>query len=208
VVLWCHGFRADALAHAAELERCAALGFLAVGIDAVGHGARVDASLARRVAQSPDGALGVMLDLVEETVQELPALLSALALEYEIDRARVSMVGISMGAFLAYRAIGAGIPLRTVVALLGSPEWQRETSPDRTPDVFQNVSLLSITAEHDANVPPKAVQRLHAALRAEDTGNGVHPHHHYVIRGAGHLMNADEWQRAMRVTTQWLQRMA
>ena len=40
VVLWCHGFRADALAHAAELELCAAAGFLAVGIDAVGHGAR------------------------------------------------------------------------------------------------------------------------------------------------------------------------
>ena len=57
---------------------CTAAGFLAVGIDAVGHGARQDPALAERLAQSAGGALPVMLDLVAQTMDELPALVDAL----------------------------------------------------------------------------------------------------------------------------------
>lgn len=207
VVVWLHGFRADALAHAGELERCAAQGFLAVGIDAVGHGARRDPLLADRVAQAAGGALPVMLDLVEQTLAELPSLIGALGEAYTIDRQRISMVGISMGAFLAYRAVASGLPLRAVVALLGSPEWPGATSAHRSPDAFLTVALLSITAEHDMSVPPAATARLHRALRASAPSATAHPDHHYVLRGAGHLTSAEEWQRAMRVTLAWLGRM-
>ena len=80
-VLWMHGFRADALALAAELERCAALGFVAVGVDAVDHGARGGPQLAERLHGSANGALSVMLGIVEATVRELPALIDALVVE-------------------------------------------------------------------------------------------------------------------------------
>jgi cobalamin biosynthesis protein CobT len=53
-VLWCHGFRADALAHAAQLEQCAQAGFLAVGIDAVGHGARREHDIDARIAHDAE----------------------------------------------------------------------------------------------------------------------------------------------------------
>lgn len=206
VVIWCHGFRADALSHAAELERCAAAGFLAVGIDAAGHGARSDPGLDTRVAQSVDGALPVMLDLVEQTVAELQSIVDALADAYPIDRSRVSLVGISMGAFLAYRAVVAGPTLRAVVALQGSPEWPGITSPHLSLRSFRRVSLLSITAEHDVSVPPAAAIRLHTALGALALSS-AQPHHHYSLRGAGHLTSAEEWERAMRVTLGWLERM-
>jgi len=206
VVLWCHGFRADALAHAAELEQVAAMGFLAIGIDAVGHGSRVDPELGARLAASPDGALPVMLDLVEQTVREFPMLIDAIAAAYIIDRSRVSIVGISMGAFLTYRAIVAGTPLRAGVALLGSPEWPGHASPHRAVHAFRNLALLSITAEHDVSVPPDAVRRLHVALAQSSSTVDQHARHHYVLRGAGHLTSAHEWQTAMRVTMQWLQR--
>ena len=208
VVLWCHGFRADALAHTPELEMCAAAGFLAVGVDAVGHGARQDPSLSDRLAQSADGALPVMLELVEQTVDELPALIDALAAWYNVDRSRVSLVGISMGAFLAYRAVATNLRLRAVVALLGSPEWPGAMSAHRSPEAFRRVALLSITAEHDVSVPPSSVTRLHQQLVGIATSAGGTRQHHFVLRGAGHLTSADEWQRAMRVTLQWLQRMA
>jgi uncharacterized protein len=206
VVLWCHGFRADALAHAADLERCAAAGFLAVGVDAAGHGARSDPTLNARVRESRSGALPVMLEQVEQTVAELPAILDDLSDKYPIDRNRVSMVGVSMGAYLAYRSIVAGPPLRSVVALLGSPEWPGITSPHLSLRSFRRVALLSITAEHDDSVPPAAATRLHAALSAL-TLPSSQAHHHYVLRGARHLTSAEEWQRAMRVTMGWLERM-
>jgi uncharacterized protein len=201
VVLWCHGFRADALAHAAELERCAQAGFLAVGIDAVGHGARLDATISDRMA-TEGGALNVMLGQVEHTVDELPGLIEALVSGFEADAGAISLVGISMGAFLAYRAIAAGLPLRSVVALLGSPEWPTDTSAHLVPERFSAVALLSITAEHDASVPPAAVARLHAALRAR-SGGATHQRHE-VLAGAGHLTSREEWDLAMAMTFAWL----
>lgn len=206
VVFWFHGFRADALAHAGELERCAATGFLAVGVDAVDHGARAHPDLSSRVAGSPGGALSVMLELVEAGVRELPSLIDALADHYPIDRARISAVGISMGAFQVYAAIAASVPLRAVVALLGSPEWPATSSPHRSLHAFGSVALLSITAEHDASVPPEPVRRLHAAI----DGAAMAPpdrHHHHVLRGAGHLTTAAEWAEAMQRTMAWLHRM-
>lgn len=204
VVFWHHGFRADALAHAAELERCAAAGFLAIGVDAVAHGARGDAALPRRIADSPAGAMPVMLDIVRETLRELPLLLDALAMEFPIDRARVSMVGISMGAFLAYRAIVAGPPVRSVVALLGSPEWPHAESPHHSLHAFQGVAVCSITAERDVSVPPAPVERLHHTLQQVFPTSARHRHHQ--LRGAGHLTSADEWAEAMRETLDWLKR--
>jgi len=200
-VLWFHGFRADALAHAVELERCARAGFLAVGVDAVGHGARADAAIADRIAR--DGsALPLMLEQVEQTVDELPALLRALADEYDADLTAMSVVGISMGAFLVYRTIAAGIKVRSAVALLGSPEWPSATSAHLTPERFRNVALCSITAEHDVSVPPAAVTRFHAALTEEE--GAARFHRHDVLSGAGHLLSATEWAHAMSLTHDWL----
>ena len=203
-VLWMHGFRADALALAAELERCAALGFVAVGVDAVDHGARGGPQLAERLHGSANGALSVMLGIVEATVRELPALIDALVVECHVDRGRVSLVGISMGAFLAYRAMADGTPLCSVVALLGSPEWPGGTSAHHTISAFRDVALLSITAEHDVSVPAAGVQRLHARLGALSGPAPVEKH--YVLRGAGHLTTAAQWAEAMTETMAWLER--
>jgi uncharacterized protein len=204
VVIWHHGFQADALAHAGELERCAQAGFLAVGVDAIGHGARRDPAMATRIERAEGGALEVMLECVQHTIAELPALLDALDAAYRIDRSCVSMVGISMGAFLTYRAVAGGLQLRAAVALLGAPDW-----PPHAPRAlrsFQRVALLSVTAEHDTNVSPVAATALHAALTEQAPPASFFPQHHFVLRGAGHLTTGEAWQRAMRVTMQWLER--
>ncbi len=206
VVIWYHGLHADALAHAAELERCAAAGFLAIGVDVVGHGARRDANLAEWLSQSPDGGLSVMLSLVEQTVLELPAMLDEIEETFPINRDRVSLVGISMGAFLVYRAVVDGPPIRAIVALLGSPEWPSSESPHLSLARFRDVAVLSITAEHDASVSPAAAQRLHEALQRLPDSDSAKPEHHHMLRGAAHGLSAMEWTRAMRVTMQWLKR--
>lgn len=202
MVLWAHGFRADALTHAAELERSADAGFIAVAIDAVGHGARRDALLEDRLRRSSGGALPVVLELVRQTVLELPALIDELVLHHAADRERISLVGISMGAFLGYHAIAQGVPLRAAVALLGDPIWAGDGSPHMQRDAFANVALLSITAEHDVSVPPDPAIRFHASLRQRFAS----PRHcHHELRGAGHLTSVGEWAEAMQVTMDWLQ---
>ncbi len=205
-VLWFHGFRADALAHAAELERCADAGFLAVGVDAVGHGGRRDPAIADRIAKSPGGALPVMLGLVDQSIAELPSLVSHLATAHGADVGRVSAVGISMGAFLTYGAIADGMPLRAAVALLGSPVWPRANSPHENVAAFRDVALLSVTAEHDASVPPHATREFHRIL-GRRSGTPA-PHAHHELRGSGHLTSARHWAEAMDETIAWLERHA
>lgn len=204
-VLWVHGFRADALAHARELEQCADAGFLAVGVDAVGHGARRDDGIAERIANANGDAMPVMLALVDQTLAEVPALIATLAKSHNADVTRVSLVGISMGAFLAYSAVTTIPHLRCVVALLGSPEQQRACSPHESLKAFRDVALLSVTAEHDESVPPEPTRRFHDTLSAYFNSPR---HQYYELRGSGHLTSAAHWSEAMQVTMRWLDRYA
>jgi hypothetical protein len=202
VVLWLHGFRAAAEDNRDELARLAAEGFLAVGVDAVGHGARRDARLADRIAASPGGALPVMLALADATARELPALVAALIDDEGGDPARVALVGVSMGGYLVYRAVPALSTLAAAVALLGSPEWPDPESPHRRPSAFHDVALLSITAARDVNVPPDAARRFHAALAI---GHPRPERARYLeLPDAEHLMNAAQWNAAIEAVLDWL----
>jgi len=207
LVLWFHGFGVDAAANGAELARLAEAGYLAVGIDAVGHGRRRIPDLAERQAAPRAAALHTMATLAEATALEVPALVDALVREGCADGERVAAVGVSMGGYLVYRAIVAAPAIRAAVAILGSPEWPSGTasdgdSPHLHLDAMRRVALLSITAERDESVPPDAARRLHARL-AES-----HPPperaRYEELAGAPHLMSAAQWERAMSLTLAWL----
>lgn len=146
-----------------------------------------------------------MLQCVDATIDELPAAISSLVATHHADADRLSVVGVSMGAFLVYRAIQRATPLRAAVALLGSPEWPAAFGPPLTPLPTRGVPLLSVTAEHDLSVPPDAVRRLHERLAHTDD---VSPHGHHELAGSGHLTSAAHWAEAMHATMSWLQQHA
>lgn len=204
LVLWLHGFRSRKEDNRDELARLADAGLLAVGVDAVAHGARTPADVEARRAASAGGAYPVMLALAIATADDVPAVVRALVDEGLADAARVGVVGISMGAFAAYRAVRVAPGLRAAVAVLGSPEWPHPESPHHDAGAFHHVALLQVTAERDESVPPDAARRFHAALAA------AHPapaHVRYVeLAGAPHLMDAAAWERAMDETRRWLVR--
>lgn len=180
VVLWFHGFGVDKETHRPELERLAQAGFLAVGVDAAGHGERRDPELAAKQAAPREEARAAMLQYVEETAHDVSRLLDRFG--------SAALVGISMGAFVVYRAASLDPRIRTAVAILGEPLWP----------IADDVALLSITAECDVNVPPAAARALHAGRGGE---------HRYVeLEGEQHLMSAAAWERTMDETLAWLRR--
>lgn len=204
-VLWFHGLGVSKETHRKELEQLAAVGFLAVGVDAAGHGERALPSLRQRLDDATQReALGLMLPLVELTARDVPLVVKRLCDEGLADERRIALVGISMGAFVVYRAIALVQGIRAAVALLGSPEWPEGVSPHRSPEAFRYTALLSITAEKDTNVPSAGARRFHAAL--ERDSSRIAPAEHLKIRDAEHLMSESQWRDAMEATVDWLRR--
>jgi dienelactone hydrolase len=200
-VLWFHGFGVDKEVHRKELQQLARAGFLAVGVDAAGHGARRLPDLDARQAAPRDQALRTMISLAARTADEVPSIVRALADEGLVDAERVGVVGVSMGGYLVYQVVLVEPSIRAAIAILGSPEWPEGDSPHRHLDGFRRTALLSITAERDENVPPAAARELHRRLAA------AHPYpvHRYVeLAGAVHLMSEQHWNEAMDETLRWL----
>jgi dienelactone hydrolase len=202
MVLWFHGFNVDAAVHRPELERVAEAGFLAVGVDAAGHGRRRLPDFDERLEAPREEVLRLAVRLAAETAAEVPVLVRALVKEDGADARRIAAVGISMGAYVVYGAVVAEPALRAAVAILGSPEWPHPDSPHRELEALHRTRLLSITAERDENVPPAAARALHRALAER------WPHDRrdrYVeLPGAVHLMGAEHWATTMDETLRWL----
>jgi hypothetical protein len=186
-VLWFHGFNADSETHRPELERFARAGLTAIGVDAVGHGTRRWPDLDARVAAPREEAKRTMLEIADATAAEVPARVEALLRE-GFDR--VSIAGVSMGGYVVYRALLLEPRIHSAVALLGSPEGLDCAR-------FAGMRLLSITAERDENVPPDAARALHAQLGNTRT-------HYLELPGAGHLVDAANWDRAIDAAVAWI----
>ena len=204
-VLWFHGLGVAKETHEKELRQLAKAGFLAVGVDAAGHGERTLPSLKERVDRATQNeALRLMLPLVELTARDVPAIVQRLAHDGLADERRIALAGISMGAFVVYRAITIVQGIRAAVALLGSPEWPEGISPHWHADRFRETALLSITAERDTNVPPAAARRFHEQLRHDPELSA--PVQYLEVPGAGHLMDERQWTLAFGEAVAWLQR--
>ena len=204
-VLWFHGLGVSKETHEKELRQLAAAGFLAVGVDAAGHGGRALPTLADRIDRaSQEEALRLMLPLAELTARDVPAIVHALRDRGAADERRIALAGISMGAFVVYRAITVVQGIRAAVALLGSPEWPEGISPHWQPEAFRQTALLSVTAERDVNVPPGPARRFHARLKGDAARTA--PHKYVELSGAGHLMAEEQWNVAMTETIEWLRR--
>lgn len=201
-VLWFHGFGVDKETHRKELRQLAEAGFLAVGVDAAGHGARRLPDLDARQAAPHEQALRTMVELASRTADEVPAVVRELVRERLADGERIGVVGVSMGGYVVYAAVLAEPAIRAAVSILGSPEWPEGDSPHRHLDGFRRTALLSVTAERDENVPPAAARELHRRLAEAEPDSTMH---RYVeLAGAVHLMGEEHWNQAMDETVRWL----
>jgi dipeptidyl aminopeptidase/acylaminoacyl peptidase len=204
-VLWFHGFTADRNASRPELEALARAGLLAVGIDAVDHGARRRPDFDPYFGGPKEEFTPRFLDLVARTVAEVPAIFDHLRDAGLADERRLAVGGISMGGYITYGAVVADRRIQTAVALLGSPEWDHPDSPHLHSDRFFPTALLSITGGADENVPPDSARAFHRVL--EERYRDAPERLKYVeIEGAPHLMHAADWARAVRETVEWLGR--
>lgn len=199
-----HGLSGQKEVHGRELISLAAAGFLAIGVDAVGHGERRWPGFEERLQEAPDRWF---VEAVRATASETPRLIDALAARGWARPGRIGMVGASMGAFATYGAVLQDRRIRAAVCLLGTPIWPTgaSDSPHLAPERFFPVALLSQTAGADGVVSPDGARALHAALGSHYAA--APERQRYVeYPGAAHMMDESTWQRAWADSLSWLER--
>lgn len=202
-ILVFHGLGASKDVQLPDLASLAQHGFLAVGVDNVGHGARRHPDFDERFSQGNPAYNEAFLEAVLETAQEVPALVDALTRQGFIEDERLGAVGISMGGYITYTAVTLEPRLKAAVAIVGSPEWllDRPESPHRHLEAFAHVALLSQTAGRDEVVPGRYARIFHERL--ERLYNDHAARFAYIDYPASdHLLGAD-WDRLWERTLGW-----
>jgi len=202
-VLWFHGFTAGKATHRPELERLAQAGFLAVGIDAAGHGERRLPDFAERFAGTDKENEQEFFSLVAQTADEVPEILDLLCRDGLADETRIGAAGVSMGGMITYGAVTLDRRIRAAVALLGTPDWPHPASPYLRADRFYPTALLSITAGRDETVSPDSARAFHSFL--EERYRQDPERLRYVeLEGSLHMMTLADWDRSIRESIDWI----
>jgi uncharacterized protein len=171
-ILFYHGFGASKETTVPILSRLATAGFLAVGIDGIGHGERRYVDFQTRFPPVEPHLRGnvqleaAFLEVVRATAEEVPDILDALLAQHWASPEQIGISGLSFGGFVSYAAVVADKRIQAAAPVVGSPEWKLPwpQSPHLHLGRFYPTALLSQTAGLDTNQPPDAVRALHRHL--------------------------------------------
>lgn len=201
-ILFYHGLGGSKEANRKELQSLAEQGFLAVGIDNVGHGERRYADFDDRFAVRDTWQ--ELMRAVEGTAREVPAVVDMLVARGYAAADRVGIAGISMGGFITYGALLVEPRIRVATPILGSPKWWEHSleSPHRQLHRFFPRAILSQNAGRDQSVPPDDARRFHEAL-AEHYADAPHRHRYIEFENAEHFMPEHDWHILWGNTLDW-----
>lgn len=193
VVLFYHGLQTDKETHRTELESLARQGFLALGVDAVGHGQRRMSDLLPFLQRGPLRQQAAKL--LRPTLEEIPLLVDFLEAE---GYGPFALAGISFGGMLAFAAPQREPRLKAVLAILGDPSW---CAPDDHLEAYREVALMAWNAGQDVHVPPQParewMQRRHQHFPESPSLYLEYPH-------SDHFMRAQDWADAWQQGLAWL----
>ena len=202
-ILFYHGLIACKETNAKELNSLAEAGFLAVGIDNVGHGERSNPAL--EDLKKKLGFESVFLKMVTETVDEIPAIIDFLLDERCAVPGKIGICGISMGGYIAYGGVVMDSRINVAAPILGSPVWKHTRSPHLTPDKFYPTALLTQNAGSDESVPPHYAKSFHEKLLPYYK-NATERLSHIEHPGEPHIMSPQGWERLWQNTVEWFER--
>ncbi len=207
VVLFFHGLNGSKEVHERELILFAEHGLFAVGVDAVGHGERRYPDFGARFDPGNPRLEEEILDVVQATAREVPALLDALVSTHGADPARLAIGGASLGGIITYTALVAEHRLRAAVPLIASPEWKLPlpASPHLHLERFFPAALFSQAAGRDEVVRSSDTRRFHERLQPFYAQAPERLRYREFPESA-HMMRHQDWEEATEDAAEWLVR--
>jgi dienelactone hydrolase len=212
VVLVYHGFGGDK----SRLEDLAGLlaeaGFLAIRVDAVGHGDRRlphwdEVFSEQRWAEAEEATEAEFLALLTATAAEVPAIVDELVARGWINEGRLGITGRSLGGEVCYAAVLAEPRIRAAAPMVGSPEWTLPWpgSPHRHAERFYPVPILSHSAELDEYVPAKYIRDFRDRLTPL-YARSPERLRYIEYPGLGHFLTPELWPEAYQRVVAWFER--
>ena len=211
-ILFYHCFGASKETSVPVLSRLATAGFLAVGVDGIGHGERRYVDFERRFPPFAPHLRGneqleaAFLEVVRATVREVPGILDALLHQHWAYPEQIGIAGLSFGGFVTYAAVVADTRIQAAAPVVGSPQWKLPwpDSPHLHLDRFYPTALLSQTAGLDTNQPPGAVRAFHQQL-APYYVQAPERLHLIEYPNSGHELTQQDDEQAWNVVVNWLE---
>ena len=205
-ILFYHGLGASKDKQGKELEDLASSGFLAIGIDNVGHGDREFNDFDERFSENNPDKVKNIISAVRETASEINFLINELIDKKILINNKLGIAGISMGAFIAYTIPMFDNRPKVMVAILGSPILEgMPVSPSNEMKDFRELSLLSMNAGKDRIVPPEQTRELH--LKLKEFYPDYKSRFKYIeYPNSGHFMEEEDWNKSWEQCINWFER--
>ncbi|RKH35239.1 hypothetical protein D7Y13_02585 [Corallococcus praedator] len=197
-VVLLHGLGASKEVQRPEAYLLARRGYVAVILDAVGHGERRHPDFEHRFA--PERMADSFAELVAQAAAELPTVLGVLAEQGWSRPGAVGACGISMGGAMLFGAIEAGAVLDAAVSVVAPPPRAHAHLARYFP-----TPLLLQTAGADTLVPASNARAFHHALTPRYASA---PERLRFVEhdGEGHMFSEAGWGRVWDEALGWFDR--
>jgi dienelactone hydrolase len=183
-----------------ELYSLAKQGYLAIGVDNVGHGDRTETE-----EDFPGNPEANYLSKVAATIEEVPCLVSRLMDLALATPDHLGICGISMGGFIAFGSIPIEPRIKVCAPVLGSPKWKHSLSPHQFPERFSSIALLAQNAARDESVPPRFAKEFLQILKKKFSRDSSRLRYQEFPR-SNHFMEEQEWNELWENVLNWFNR--
>lgn len=209
-ILFYHGFGESKDSYVSVLQRLAEAGFLAIGVDGIGHGERRYPDFHERFPPIEPHLIGniqleaAFLSTVRATTEEVSLILDALIKRGWAHVERIGIAGHSFGGFVTYATIVADKRIQVAASVVGSPQWRLSwpESPHLHLDHFFPTALLSQVASKDTNVLPEFAHVLHQRLMPY-YAQAPERLHYIEYSNSSHDLSAEDWEQAWDMVVKW-----
>ena len=220
-IIFYHGFASTKEAGNKELESLMNEGYLVIAVDNVGHGERRYIDFDNRFSNEIVKFDDMFTEAVLETAQEVSLIIDYVVLDLAPKAKKFAVSGISMGGYIAFRAILCDYRISVAIPILGSPKWKTDISPSfavfsphKFPEMFYPCKILSLNGGADKSVPPedtrnfhKKLEKIYRSRKMEESKNPVELEQlvQYIeIEDAPHFMSEEDWNFLWSKATDWL----
>ncbi len=121
-------------------------GYYAVALDNRGHGDRKGPDFKSQVFEKDGFNLYEVRRLIKETADDIPRLIDHFSSHKRVDADRIGMIGVSMGGFIAFRALVIDDRIGVAAPVIASPyfdEKPRDVPLINRPEINRTLEVYS-----------------------------------------------------------------